>query len=120
MTRINRSLHAGTREELEARLREARSRLLRTVAMTEEELATLESREPGAAIEDAAREETMSLLARLGHRERQEVEELDAASARLADGTYGVCEGCGGTIPVARLRAMPAARRCVACQIIRE
>jgi len=40
---------------------------------------------------------------------------VEAAIARLAEGTYGLCEVCGQPIPPARLEAMPAARRCIAC-----
>ncbi len=107
-------------ERLRAALRGARSQLLRTAATTEGELATLESREPGAPIEDAARQAVISILARLDGRERQEMEEIDAAFARLHAGTYGVCESCGGSIPLSRLQAMPATRHCLTCQVIRE
>jgi len=41
--------------------------------------------------------------------------EVEAAIARLGDGTYGQCERCGQVIAPARLEAMPAARRCIAC-----
>lgn len=41
--------------------------------------------------------------------------EVEAAIARLAGGTYGLCERCGRPIAPARLEAMPAARRCIAC-----
>ncbi len=40
--------------------------------------------------------------------------EIDAAEARLADGTYGICEVCGTDIPDARLDARPTARTCIA------
>ncbi|WP_394289402.1 TraR/DksA C4-type zinc finger protein [Microbacterium sp.] len=39
--------------------------------------------------------------------------EVDAALARVAAGTYGVCEVCGRAIPAARLEARPTATRCV-------
>ena len=120
MKEIRRSMDRVVLERLRAGLRDARSQLLRTVAKTEGELATLESREPGAPIEDAARQEVIGLLARLGDRERQEMEEIDAAFARLHAGTYGVCESCGGSIPLSRLQAMPATRHCLTCQAIRE
>ena len=42
--------------------------------------------------------------------------EVEAALARLADGTYGECIDCGIDIPYARLSAYPAAKRCVTCQ----
>ncbi len=44
-----------------------------------------------------------------------ELLEIDAALARIADGTYGICEACGGAIGRDRLRALPAVRRCVGC-----
>ncbi len=47
---------------------------------------------------------------------RRRLDEIDAAAARLDDGTYGRCERCGRAIPVARLAARPTARLCVDCQ----
>jgi RNA polymerase-binding transcription factor DksA len=47
---------------------------------------------------------------------RRQLDEVDAASARLDDGTYGRCERCGRRIPDARLAARPTARLCVGCQ----
>ena len=44
-----------------------------------------------------------------------QVAALDAAIARLDDGTYGVCEACGGAIGDERLAALPAARTCIRC-----
>ena len=41
--------------------------------------------------------------------------EVEHALARVAEGTYGRCETCGGAIPPGRLEALPAATTCVAC-----
>lgn len=41
--------------------------------------------------------------------------EIVAALRRIADGTFGVCAGCGKAIPQARLKAVPYARFCVKC-----
>jgi len=49
-------------------------------------------------------------------RDVQELREVDAARARLADGTYGVCVDCGEEIADARLIAYPTATRCTECQ----
>jgi len=46
---------------------------------------------------------------------RAHLAEIDAAVARLDDGTYGVCERCGGEIASARLEARPVARTCIGC-----
>ncbi len=41
---------------------------------------------------------------------------VDDALRRVAAGTYGTCEGCGGRIPLARLRALPETTLCVDCK----
>lgn len=48
--------------------------------------------------------------------EEQEIREIDEALARIANGTFGVCESCDKPIPVARLKALPYARMCVECK----
>ena len=45
----------------------------------------------------------------------REIADVDAALARVDDGTYGTCTDCGRRIPAARLAARPDATRCVAC-----
>lgn len=56
-----------------------------------------------------------SQLEALVHQARTYLAEIDAAFARLAAGTYGMCERCGGLMPKDRLRARPTARTCVSC-----
>jgi DnaK suppressor protein len=103
-------------EEFRQRLRDARRRVFRTVATTDEELATLEAHQAGGLGEDAVTELASAVLSRLEGREKHELDEIDAAQARLEAGTFGVCEGCHHSIPLARLRARPTARLCVSCQ----
>lgn len=55
-------------------------------------------------------------LARLGRRERRELEEIAAAEARLDAGTYGACERCGAPISPGRLRGSPTVRYCARCE----
>jgi RNA polymerase-binding protein DksA len=102
--------------EIRRRLREERFRLFRTVVATDEELATLEAHQPGGPPEDVSTELASFLLSRLEGRQRHELDEIDAAQARLEAGTYGTCERCATAIPLARLLAMPTARCCLACQ----
>jgi len=107
-------------DEFRGLLREARQRLFRTVAVTDDELASLAAHEPGALIEDSARRAVEDLLGRLEGRERHELDEIQAAQARLETGSFGVCEGCGDAIPLTRLRAVPWARHCLACRAREE
>ncbi|MBN9099112.1 MAG: TraR/DksA C4-type zinc finger protein [Pseudonocardia sp.] len=46
---------------------------------------------------------------------RRDLDALDRASRRLAEGTYGRCVFCGEAIPDARLEALPAVETCLAC-----
>ncbi len=43
------------------------------------------------------------------------VAELDAALARAAGGSYGVCVVCGAPIGAERLAARPGTDRCISC-----
>jgi DnaK suppressor protein len=42
--------------------------------------------------------------------------EIEAALARLDEGSYGTCTGCGRQISGDRLEVLPAAALCMACQ----
>lgn len=55
-------------------------------------------------------------LAAIAEDSRRRVREAAAALERMSDGTYGVCESCGATIPIGRLRKVPTARFCGRCR----
>lgn len=97
-------------------LQDARGQLLLRVSVTEGEVQGLAGHEPGPLGEDSARAVMADLLDRIGGRERHELDEIQAAQARLETGSFGVCEHCGSAIHVSRLRAMPWTRHCLACQ----
>jgi DnaK suppressor protein len=40
---------------------------------------------------------------------------IEEALARIKDGTYGICEDCGCSIPKVRLNALPYTASCVQC-----
>jgi DnaK suppressor protein len=61
---------------------------------------------------DAVSEESFLLA----DRAEEVVHEIDRALARIAAGTYGRCEDCGGPIPIERLEALPATPVCVVCK----
>ncbi|WP_410536804.1 TraR/DksA C4-type zinc finger protein [Streptomyces sp. KL2] len=68
------------------------------------------------AAEEAADQASADLLAVRTDAVRRVLGEIDLAFARLENGTYGVCEGCGSAIPAERLEILPYASRCVGCQ----
>ena len=46
---------------------------------------------------------------------RDQLTDIEAALARLDDGSYGQCESCPERISDARLEAVPTARQCINC-----
>ncbi len=48
--------------------------------------------------------------------EEEELREVNAAIARLEDGTFGLCTGCEKQILKTRLKAIPYARLCIECK----
>ena len=46
---------------------------------------------------------------------RSHLADVDAALARIADGSYGYCERCGQLVARDRLLARPTARTCISC-----
>ena len=113
-------LDAKLIDEFRRRLLETRKTLLRTVAATEEEMAALEAPRPGDWMDRAATASTTSVVSRLAGQDKRELDEVAEALRRLGSRAYGMCESCGKAIPLPRLRAMPAARFCLACQKAEE
>jgi RNA polymerase-binding transcription factor DksA len=76
--------------------------------------------EVAGAVHDTGDEALADLVADVDNaevtRDLAELRELEAARARIAEGSYGVCADCGVDIPVERLRAQLGALRCIACQ----
>lgn len=52
--------------------------------------------------------------------ESREFGQIERALQRFEDGTYGNCESCGAPIPIARLKVLPFACKCVKCQQMDE
>ncbi len=62
---------------------------------------------------DSVQDEINSQLAEV---ESRELARIEIALQRINEGDYGLCEGCGCNIPVARLNALPYATLCIKCQ----
>ncbi len=56
----------------------------------------------------------------LRDRSTRQLEAVDAALARLEDGTFGICRNCGRPISEERLEARPWAALCIECQRLED
>ena len=106
--------------ELQSQLLRQRHTLLREVAHVEEDLLWLETDKESELVERGQDETLIRLLARLDDQQKAEIEAIDRALGRIANGDYGRCEGCGKPIPLSRLKAVPMAARCLPCTEARE
>lgn len=77
--------------------------------------------EVGDVQDRAAEEEQFERSIRVSDHERARLVEIDAALARMDDGTYGICEETGDEIPFARLLLEPTTRYTVeALQVLED
>ena len=74
-------------------------------------VSTDDEHDPEGATIAFERQQIASLLSLA----EQLLSKLDAALEGLNDGSYGVCETCGTTIPLERLLARPTATHCIDC-----
>ena len=69
---------------------------------------------------DSGDESVATLIADLEQadltRDLDEFRGLEAARERMKEGEYGICMDCGSDVVFERLKAFPAALRCVQCQ----
>jgi len=65
--------------------------------------------------DEAANIYNKQILLSLNENERVRLQEVDEALDRIASGTYGTCEECGGPISLKRLEVRPVAKYCVPC-----
>jgi len=105
---------------------EDRRRVLDAELRRDAERVRAESfRETAGPVTDLGDEALADVIADLDNadltRDLNELRAIDAALARMANGkTYGRCAECALEIPYERLKAEPAALRCVDCQRVHE
>jgi DnaK suppressor protein len=61
-----------------------------------------------------------NFMLRLKEREQKLLKKIDEALDRIAQGTFGVCESCGGEIGFKRLKARPVTTLCIDCKTRQE
>lgn len=70
----------------------------------------------GDIADAATHQTTRTLMLGLRQTEHDELTKIEAAIAKIHDGTYGQCVRCGKPIETARLDAIPYAPSCIACK----
>ena len=99
---------------------EKKSGLMSELAKTKnaEEETTEESTQDIA--DKAVSSYTREFLYSLNDTERNTIQQIDQALARIEEGNYGFCLNCGNAMNEKRLTAIPWSRHCVDCQELEE
>lgn len=107
---------AGIKAELEADVK----RLTAELVGIEHEIADLIDDSGDGAGDDQADAGTKSFEREhefsLAQNSRETLDQCEHALARIADGTYGICESCETPIGKLRLQAFPRATLCLPCK----
>jgi len=74
----------------------------------------------GDPVDVAVDTEYAEINSELADTEGRELAQIERALERVREGRYGVCEGCGRKIPLARLQAVPHATMCIQCRKLSE
>lgn len=94
-------------------LQQRRSEIVDSLSATQDELKALKAQERDPEFEENAQSELADFtLSKLVDNQRTEIHAIDAALARMEQGTFGTCVDCGADISVERLTALPFAIRC--------
>jgi len=111
---VNKTPYLEFRKQLESQRAQLLDEVRQKIAASGEELGMVNQSKitDDDGLADAAAEMEVAMVIR----ESQELQEIEAALARIGDGSYGSCADCGNDIGQARLRATPSARRCLPCQ----
>jgi DnaK suppressor protein len=106
--------------ELASQLRRKRSSLLEGLADSQQAATAIIEERESEIEENAQKERIAGLTSRLSDRDQRTIREVNAALAKIEDGTYGQCAWCEGEIRPERLRALPTAVLCIECATARE
>lgn len=107
--------------DLRARLEELRAQATARVSATAATLAELTHDRRGSNDDDEHDPEGVPLssewsrLTGIAEAAASELQQVDAALARMDTGTYGMCANCGKPIPAGRREVRPFAVHCVTC-----
>jgi DnaK suppressor protein len=75
--------------------------------------STVDSSDP---IDQATYEADRSFRFRMRDRENKLIRKIEQSLAKIDEGTFGICELCGGNIAIKRLKARLVATYCIVCK----
>lgn len=102
------------------RLREDKARLLNHTHKIKNTDLTLSTDDLADEVDLASAELDQNVSLRLRDRERNALQKIEEALAKIEDGIYGICESCEEPIEAKRLEIQPTAEYCIRCKEAQE
>ena len=103
-------------EAFKKRLETRQQELRRTVSRTQADGRSADEDTAQDIADRAASSYTKEFLFSQSNNERQLLQMVDKALARIREGSFGECINCGKEINAKRLEAVPWTRHCIECQ----
>ena len=113
---MDRVVIENCRVELQSQLDELLAGAERTVV----DMTSVEEENFPDPTDRASLEANRNFTLRLRDRDRKLVAKIQEAMKRIENGTFGVCDGCGGKIEEKRLIARPVTTLCIDCKTVAE
>lgn len=93
-----------------------RAELLEEAGKTVDEMNVIAKDNFPDPVDRASMESDRSFDLRIRDRERKLISKVNEALDRIDEGTFGICEVCGGGISEKRLEARPVTTLCIECK----
>ena len=104
-------------ESMKAFLQDEKEALLKSINENKKEFANgIESSTPKDFADISSYASDQDMLDVLGAQTVRKLQAIDAALLRIEENRYGKCVKCGKDISEERLKSLPYAIKCVACQ----
>jgi DnaK suppressor protein len=103
-------------ETFKKRLETRQQELRRTVTRTQADGRTADEDTAQDIADRASSSYTKEFLFSQSNNERQLLQMVESALARIREGSFGECISCGREINPKRLEAVPWTRHCIECQ----
>jgi DnaK suppressor protein len=103
-------------DQFKKRLEDRQQELRRIVSRTVQDGRAADEEVAQDIADRAASSYTKEFLFHQSNNERQLLQMVEGALARIRQGSFGECVNCGDAINAKRLEAVPWTRYCIACQ----
>jgi len=107
-------LNAKSIEKIKLQLIQQREEILKRIDRLESGLRMSDER-PAEYLEKAKKEVSTQFITILDERNFAELKEISQALSRIETGTYGICDVCGKSISIKRLKILPVTTLCRKC-----